>query len=75
MTTTKWIVVDKKWCEYIQQEASIMEQRVYPSDLMPDTEPYQVIARKCSANVACNLANMPCDWAFTNPKVDRFKLG
>jgi hypothetical protein len=75
MTTTKWIIVEKKWCELIGQEASIMEQRVYAADMLPDTEPFRVIARKCSANFACNLADVPCHWAFTNPQVDRFQLG
>ncbi len=73
-TTTKWVVVEKKWCNYINQEATIMEQRVYAPEMMPDTEPYRVIARKCSANIACNLANIPCSWAFTGPDVDRYKL-
>jgi hypothetical protein len=75
MTTTKWVVVDKKWCEYIKMEATIMEQRIYPADLMPDTSSYKVISRKCSANVACNLAEVPCSYAFTNPITDRYELG
>lgn len=75
MTTTKWVVVESRWCDLIQQEASIMEQRIYPADMLPDTETYRVIARKCSANVACNLAEVPCDWAFTRPESDRFALG
>jgi hypothetical protein len=75
MTTTKWVVVDRKWCEYINMEATIMEQRIYPADLMPDTSTYKVIARKCSANVACNLAGVPCSHAFTNPTTDRYELG
>lgn len=75
MTTTRWVVVDRKWCKYINQEATIMEQRIYPADLLPDTSTYKVIARKCSANVACNLAGVPCSYAFTNPGTDRYELG
>ncbi len=75
MTTTKWVIVDKKWCEYIDMEATIMEQRIYPADVLPDTSSYKVISRKCSANVACNLAEVPCTYAFTNPVTDRYELG
>jgi len=75
MTTTKWVVVDKKWCEYIDMEATIMEQRIYPADVMPDTSSFKVISRKCSANLACNLAEVPCSYAFTNPTTDRYELG
>ncbi|MCZ7669395.1 MAG: hypothetical protein M5U34_20560 [Chloroflexi bacterium] len=75
MTTTKWVIVDKKWCEYIEMEATIMEQRLYPPDLLPDSPSYRVISRKCSANIVCNLTGVPCAYAFTNPTTNRFELG
>lgn len=72
MGTSKWVTVKKQWCEILQGEAELLEHRVYPDTVLPDTEPFRVIARKCSAAIACNLIGCQCKWAYTNADVDRF---
>ena len=74
MATEKWVTVKTQWCEIIGREAALLERRVYPADIMPDTGGYRVLARKCSADVECNLLGCHCKWAYTDPTVDRFAL-
>lgn len=57
----------------MNQEAELLEERVYPADILPDVgAPYQVWARKCSLGVNCNLAGYACRWSFINPDYDPF---
>lgn len=74
MAIERWVEVKKQWCELAQSEATMMERRVYASELLPDTEPYRVLARKCSADILCNMMGCHCRWAYTDPAVDRFSL-
>ncbi len=74
MAATKWVVVDKTWCERVGAEAVLMEQRVYSADLLPDAMSHRVIARRCSVATECNLAEIPCRWSFTRPAYDPFDL-
>jgi hypothetical protein len=74
MATTVWTVVDTVWCERQGQHAQLLEQRVYPAEVLPGVEPaFQVRARKCSFDVDCNLAGFTCRWAFNNPNYDPFQ--
>ncbi len=75
MAKEEWVTVGKKWCDLIQLEAEIKEHRVYPDNIMPDGIPYKVVAHKCSADMDCNMAGVPCAMAYNNPGTDRFKLG
>ena len=72
MTTSKWVAVQKQWCDVLKNEAELLEHRVYPDTILPDTEPYRVIGQKCSAAIACNLIGCQCQWAYTNPGTNRF---
>ena len=74
MAATKWVVVNKTWCERAGAEAVLMEQRVYSADILPDAMSHRVIARRCSVATECNLAEIPCRWSFTRPAYDPFEL-
>ncbi len=74
MAATKWVVVNKTWCERVGAEAVLMEQRVYSADILPDAMSHRVIARRCSVATECNLAEIPCRWSFTRPAYDPFEL-
>ncbi|GAB4146319.1 MAG: hypothetical protein Fur0021_04320 [Candidatus Promineifilaceae bacterium] len=74
MATEKWVKIDAHYCDIIEREAEIEELRRYPADVVPDTLGYQVVARKCTAAIECNLLGCQCQWAYTNPTVDRFHL-
>jgi len=67
MAAEKWVTTEKKFCEYIQLDVELQERRVYPSPRLPDTERYRVLNRRCTADVACNIAGISCKWAFNNP--------
>ncbi|MBI3360634.1 MAG: hypothetical protein HY023_05940 [Chloroflexi bacterium] len=73
MAKIAWESVQKHWCDLMQEEAHLLEERIYPDDLLPDAAlPYQVGARKCSFGIDCNLAGYHCRWAWTNPDYDPF---
>jgi len=74
MVATKWVVVDSIWCERAGAEAVLMEQRVFPAEILPDAMGHRVIARRCSCATECNLAEIPCRWSFTRPVYDPFEL-
>lgn len=67
-----WVEVERQWCEIAQSEAIMLERRAYASEVLPDTEPYRILGRKCSCDVFCNLLGCSCRWAYTEPAVDRF---
>jgi hypothetical protein len=72
MAFTKWVTTKTLWCERMQAEAALMEQRVYPSRTLPDFPPHRVLAQKCSIGTECNLIGFPCKWAYNNPDYDPF---
>lgn len=74
MATEKWVAVKHEWCDLVEQEVELLELRVYPSDVMPGPQNYQVKARKCAVDVTCNMAGFPCKWAYTNPEIDPFAI-
>jgi hypothetical protein len=74
MAAEKWVTVNSKYCELIGFQVELQERRLYPAEIMPDLAGFRVLARKCSADVACNMAGIPCQWAYTNQECDRFSL-
>lgn len=74
MATTKWVTTGKKQCELIHLDVELREQRVYPTaDFLNDfTHAYRVRACTCTAAIDCNLAGIPCKWAYNAPNTDRF---
>jgi hypothetical protein len=73
MATVVWEAVSRQWCDLMHQEADLLEERVYPADILPDVgRPYLVWARKCSLGVRCNLAGYTCRWSYLNPDYDPF---
>ncbi len=73
MAYEAWVTTSTKWCEKMDAEASMLEKRVYPAEHMPDFPGYQVLARKCTLGIACNLAGIPCRWAYTGLGVDLYE--
>lgn len=74
MAYATWHVRQTHWCEKLGTEAALLEQRVYPNDVMPDFPGAHVSGRKCSRGIDCNLAGIPCPWAYSSFGVDPFKL-
>lgn len=73
MAVIVWEIVDRHWCDLAQQQAELLEERVYPGDPLPDPGAlYQVRGRKCALAVDCNRAGYSCRWAWTNPDYDPF---
>jgi hypothetical protein len=73
MSDSIWLVVDTRWCERMQAEARLLEERLYANEVLPGTDPaFMVRARKCSLGVACNLIGYPCRYAMNNPNYDPF---
>jgi hypothetical protein len=72
MAVIQWVTIEKKLCELSGQEVALQERRLYPVDALPDTLGFQVIARRCSVDLTCNMAGYPCKWAYTNPTLDPF---
>ena len=73
MATVVWEVVDRIWCERVGQESDLLEERVYPDEVLPGAgRPFQARARKCAFGVECNLVGYRCRWSFTNPDYDPF---
>ena len=70
--TRRTVLVEKGTCDYLSGQAELIEERVYPADTVPDLVGYQVISRRCIRAIECNLANVPCRWAFLNPYNDPF---
>jgi hypothetical protein len=54
--------------------AELREERLMPADVLPDLSPPRLVARRCSLAVDCNVAEIPCSWAFTNPDFDPFNV-
>ncbi len=74
MATEAWITVEEKWCNLIELDVALVERRVFPDDRIPDMESFRVLGRRCTADIACNLAGVQCGWAYTNPDLDLFHL-
>ena len=72
MAAEMWVTVESKYCDLIEADVQLEERWVFPDDIIPDLERYRVLGRRCSADVACNIAGIPCRWAYTNPVVDQF---
>jgi hypothetical protein len=66
-------VISRTWCGRVPEQAVLLEERVYPLDIMPDSAlSYQVLARKCAFGQDCQLAGIPCRWSGLNPNYDPF---
>lgn len=72
MAVEKWVPIKTQYCEIIDREAELLEHRIYPANVLPDTESYRVVGHKCTADIECNLLGCKCKWAYTDPSVDRF---
>jgi hypothetical protein len=72
MAREKWVVVGKRWCEYRDAEAELLERRVFPSGVLRFYQPPRVVEQRCNCAIECNMAGYPCKWAFTNPDNDPF---
>ena len=74
MASSGWVVVKQGRCVKAGREARLLEERVYPAELLPETVGYRVTALRCDCDVACNLQGLSCRWAFTLPEFDAFEL-
>ncbi len=61
-------------CDRIGREVSLVEERVYPADIIPDAGSvmYLVKNRKCTCGIDCNVAGFACRWSGLNPDYDPF---
>jgi len=74
MASSGWVVVKQGRCVRAGRMAHLLEERVYPAEILPDVVGYRVTAQRCDWDVACNLQGFPCRWAFTRPEHDPFGL-
>ncbi|MEP7358920.1 MAG: hypothetical protein ABI847_16845 [Anaerolineales bacterium] len=66
-------VISRIWCDRINQEAVLLEERIYPADMLPDVAvPFQVRARGCAFEQECRTVGFPCRWTGLNPNYDPF---
>lgn len=69
MAAEKWVIVETKHCVKIDQDVELREKRVYPTmDFLKMVDDgFRVRACECSAATQCNLAGIPCKWAYNAP--------
>jgi hypothetical protein len=72
MEIEMWVTVERKQCDLIGLDVALEERRVFPAGRNQERECYQVQGKRCTADVVCNLAGIHCQWAYTNPGLDRF---
>lgn len=73
MTAVVMHVVDTVQCSRVHREVQLVEERLYPGDLVPDVgAPYRAVSHRCSSGVDCNLIGYPCRWSGINPNHDPF---
>jgi hypothetical protein len=66
-------VITRTRCGRINEEAVLLEERVYPADVMPDNAVFfQVLARSCAFGRDCQMAGFPCRWSGISPNYDPF---
>ena len=72
MATVTWEVVETWECERAQKLATLVERRVYPSEVLPDTleNRYKVLARQCTLATDCNVFGVGCKYSGLNPDID-----
>jgi len=61
-------------CDRVGHDVQLVEERVYPNEILPDTAgaQYWVKARKCNLGIDCNLVGFACKWSGLNPDYDPF---
>ncbi len=73
MANIVWVPVNRIFCEHRREDADLLEERVYPGEVVPAGVPYQVRSRRCAFDLECNMAGYQCRWSMTNPDYDPFK--
>lgn len=73
MAEERWVVVDKRWCEYRQEEANLRERRAFPGGVQAHFQAPRTLERMCDYAIACNMEGVPCKWSFLNPDNDPFE--
>lgn len=73
MASKKWVIISSRHCELIDLDVELREERIYPSAdfLRAEGNEHRVRVCECSAAVQCNLAGIPCQWAYNSPGNDR----
>lgn len=77
MATAKIVklVIKEIYCDRLNRDVSLIEDRVYPPDMMPDAGPvFHRRARMCSFGVDCNRLGYACKWSGLNPNYDPFEI-
>jgi hypothetical protein len=69
MAAEKWVIVESKHCEKIDQDVEIKEKRVYPTTdiLQLVGDGFRVRLCTCSAAVYCNMTGVSCELAYNKP--------
>ena len=76
MATIVGHTVKAIYCERVQQNVNLVEERIYPDAILPDSPgaQYLVKNRKCNLGIDCNLVGNACKWSGLNPNYDPFSL-
>lgn len=69
MATVTWEIVDTWECERTKKLATLVERRVYPSEVLPETleNRYRVLACQCTLAAECNMAGLACKYSGLHP--------
>lgn len=68
-------VIKEIYCDRLNRDVSLIEDRVYPSEVMPDAGvAFHSQARACSFGVECNRFGYACKWSGLNPNYDPFEI-
>lgn len=64
------------YCDRLNRDVALVEGRVYPADILPDTAgtAYHVQSRECNFGVDCNRYGYSCKWSGLNPDYDPFEI-
>ena len=64
------------YCDRLNRDVSLVEERVYPADFMPESAgvAYHAQSRQCSFGIDCNRFGYSCRWSGLNPNYDPFEI-
>lgn len=69
-------VIKEIYCDRLNRDVSLVEERVYPSEIIPDTAgmAFHAKSRQCSFGIDCNRFGYACKWSGLNPNYDPFEV-
>lgn len=62
------------YCDRARRKASLLEDRIYPSDRKSDnSNGFHISVRTCSLSRMCSCLSYGCKWTGLNPDYDPFE--